>query len=116
MIDPTIVRIAKRLVGAELEARAGIHRQVAHARQQMLEEGPGQADQHDEPDRAARGLGELGISVGPIGDAISHQVSTARPAMARAAPVTRWRIETSMCGPHRQTVRWGESGRDLWWP
>ena len=23
------------------------------------------------------------------------------------------RIETSMCGPHRQTVRWGESGRVL---
>ena len=52
-----MVRIAKRLVDAELEARAGIHDQVADARQQMLEEGPGQADQDNEADRAARGVG-----------------------------------------------------------
>ena len=52
-----MVRTAKRLVDAELEAGAGVHHQVADARQQMLEERPGQADQHDQAERVRRRLG-----------------------------------------------------------
>ena len=48
-----MVRIAKRLVDLELEAGAGVHHEVADAREQVLEEGPGQADQDDQADRAA---------------------------------------------------------------
>ena len=47
-IEPTMVRTAQGLVGSELETRAGVHHQVADAGEQMLEEGPGQADQHDQ--------------------------------------------------------------------
>ena len=31
--------------------------------------------------------------------------------MVSPAPVMRWRIDTAMPGPQRQTVRCGESGR-----
>ena len=64
--EPTMVRTAKRLVDAELEGRAGVHHQVADARQQMLEERPGQADQDDQPERMRRELArEVGIGVRP---------------------------------------------------
>ena len=33
-------------------------------------------------------------------------------ATVSAPPVTRWRMDTSMCGPHFQTVKWGDKGRD----
>ena len=42
--------------------------EVADARKQMLEEGPGQADQDDHAGRAARQLGEVGIGRSPLGD------------------------------------------------
>ena len=52
--EPTSVIDREALVGAELEARAGVHHQVADAGQQMLEEGPGQADQDDQPEPVLR--------------------------------------------------------------
>ena len=53
-----MVRIAKVLLTPEFERRAGIHDQMADARQQVLEEAPGQADQDDQAKRMSRGLRE----------------------------------------------------------
>ena len=43
----------------------------------------------------------------------SSQTSTARPAIVSAPPVTLCKIETSICGPQRQTVMCGDMGRGL---
>ncbi len=80
-----MVRTAKRLVDAELEGGAGVHDQVADARQQMLEEAPGEADQDDQAQRAAAiARVKATYSSPPPAMAASHQVRIASPAKDKA--------------------------------
>ena len=91
-----MVRIAKVLLMPSSNAGAGVHHEVADAREQVLEEAQVRPISTIMPIGASRRLGEVRIGVRPARRcATSHQVRTASPAMDSATPVARWRIETS---------------------